>query len=148
MSASSRQPDSRVTIKSLIAFLCLAIAAHGVTVLCAQFGSGHHSEAEIAHMTPEQRVDEYCREYVRNDVSHMEYGKLLADYIMRDGLKAVPALVKAINEFDPMRSRSGGDKDRACEAAEVMLSDIDQRLVACNSDSASGQLDSFCRVTI
>jgi hypothetical protein len=94
-----------------------------------QIGNGHKSEAELSRMSAEQHVNEYCREYARHDVSHMEYGNLLADYIMLDGLKAIPALVKAINEFDPTRSTSKGEKDRVCEAAEVMLSDIDQHVV-------------------
>lgn len=92
---------------------------------CAQ-KQDHKSESEIARMTPEQRVEEYCREHIRHGLWDRDYLDLLDNYIMRDGLKAVPALVKAINEFDPTSSRGGGkDKDEASRAAGISLGSLD-----------------------
>lgn len=116
-------------MRVMIRLATLIFIGQGVAAFCGQSGSGHKSEAEIARMTPEQRVDEYCREYLRHDVWHRDYSHLLANYIMRDGLEAVPALAKIIKEFDPTRSGGWGDKNRTSETAEVMLSDIDQRVV-------------------
>jgi hypothetical protein len=101
----------------MLAFLVLAIAAQGVGVLCAQFGSGHKSEAEIARMTPEQRVEEYCSEYVRHNYWHRAYDYLLADRIMADGLKAFPTLTRMINEFDPTQ-RKGRSRERDVSFAD------------------------------
>jgi hypothetical protein len=77
-------------------------------------------------MTPEQRVREYCEEYSRHGLWHRDYIKLLDDSIMRDGLKAVPAMVKIVNEFDPTNFRIGGrDKDDASYAAQMLLGGLD-----------------------
>jgi len=48
-------------------------------------------KGEIARMTPEQRAEEYCREYGRHGYSDSEYLDLLGHYIDRNGLKALRA---------------------------------------------------------
>jgi hypothetical protein len=52
-----------------------------------QWFGGHKSKAEVERMTPEQRVQEYCREYVRRDWAWFDYGELVESYIFRDGIK-------------------------------------------------------------
>jgi hypothetical protein len=94
---------------------------------CAQL-SGHKSEAEIARMTPEQRVEEYCKEYVRHNYWHRAYDYLLADHVMVDGSRALQTLTRIINEFDPtQRKGRGREKDAACYAAEGLLGQLDHR---------------------
>jgi hypothetical protein len=63
-------------MRLMIGLLVVAIA-HDVSALSTQFGSAHKSEAEIARMAPEQRVEEYCKEYVRHSYWHRAYGVLL-----------------------------------------------------------------------
>jgi len=93
---------------------------------CAQFGGGHKPKAEIARMTPEQHVEEYCREYARHSYSDSEYLDLLGQYIDRDGLKALPGLVKIVDDYDPTRSKfNSKENDARCFAAEGLLSQID-----------------------
>lgn len=97
-------------------------------MLCAQLEGGHKSAAEIARMTPEQRVEEYCKEYVRHNLWHRPYDYLLADQIMADGPRALPTLTRMIDEFDPtQRKKKGRERDAACYAAEGLLSQMDHR---------------------
>lgn len=113
-------------MKSVVPFLALAIASLGIGALCGQSGSVHKSDVEMARMTPEQRVEEYCREYARHGLWHRDYTKSLGDSIMRDGLRAVPPLVKIIGEFDPT-SPGSDDKNKyeASSAAAILLGSLD-----------------------
>jgi hypothetical protein len=90
----------------------------------------HKSEAEISRMTPEQRVHEYCDEYHRHSLWDSDYIDLLSQYIRRDGVKSLPAIVQIMDEFDPTNSKgkSNKKKDRA-SAAGTLLSEIDGRLI-------------------
>jgi hypothetical protein len=90
----------------------------------------HKSEAEISRMTPAQRVHEYCDEYHRHSLWDSDYIDLLSQYIRRDGVKSLPAIVQIISEFDPTNSKgkSNKKKDRA-SAAQTLLSEIDGRLI-------------------
>jgi hypothetical protein len=66
----------------------LALMASVVlAALPGQWFSRHKSKAEVERMTPEQRVQEYCREYVRRDWAWFDYGELVESYIFRDGIK-------------------------------------------------------------
>lgn len=113
-------------MRSALAFLALAIASLGLGATCNQSGSGHKSGAEIERMTAEQLVQEYCTEYFRHGLWDRDYMSLLDDSIMRDGLKAVPAMVKVINEFDPTNFRTvGRDREDASYAAEILLGSLD-----------------------
>src|SRR5262249_61283721 len=75
----------------------------------------HKSEAEIARMTAEQLVEEYCREYRhRYDVLD-RHRDLLEEYISRDAVKAMYASARVIDKYDP-KTREDGSKtngDRA-----------------------------------
>ncbi len=95
----------------------------------AQF-SRHKSETEIARMTPEQRVEEYCTEYVRHSVTDDDYQHLLESCIGHDGVKAVPHLVKIIDVYDPARLQAGGkERSERFDAASILLSEMDETVV-------------------
>jgi len=95
--------------------------------LCAQFGSGHKSEEQIARMTPDQRVEEFCKEHARHLFSfHDEYEDLLKGYLFKDGLKVIPQVIREIEAYDPTRRESAGQqKFRRYEAAVFILSQFD-----------------------
>jgi len=100
------------------------------TGFCAQFGNGHKSEKQIAMMTPEQHVDEACREYARHGLSDSGYQDLLESYISRDGLKAVPRLTAIIDDYDPAGSAGDSKEGKArSEASEGFLGYIDGNVV-------------------
>jgi hypothetical protein len=68
----------------------------------------HKSEAEIAAMTPAQRVDEYLKEinYHRGDgIANYTNGRdqrdVINGYILKDGVKALPALAEIANRYHP-----------------------------------------------
>jgi hypothetical protein len=62
----------------------------------------HKSEAQIASLTPAQRVDEWVNElvYHRFDLSD-EHESIIEKYILQDGLKALPRMIEIIDEYDP-----------------------------------------------
>ena len=135
-------------MKLTFTIVALALAAQCVSALCAQLGSGHKSEAEIARMTPEQRVEEYCKEYVRHSYWHRAYDDLLEDSIMRDGLNGLPALVRIINEYDPTR-REGRSRERnaGSYAAQGLLSMMDHNLVRLRAvDDGRTAVDALSRL--
>jgi hypothetical protein len=108
--------------KGLIA---LALFVSLPQMCCAQVHA-HKSDSDVARMTPEQRVQEYCTELFRHGLWHREYMSLLDDSIMRDGLKGVPAMVDVIDKFDPANVRtSGRGRDDQSYAAEILLGGLD-----------------------
>ena len=95
--------------------------------LSAQSAFQHKSAEEIAAMTPEQRVIEYCTDYV-NHGPHLpnDYNKVLNKALFNDGVKVFPYLIKIFDEFKPDKMRYGADKRyRYFEAATFLLADID-----------------------
>jgi hypothetical protein len=115
----------KVALACLV-FLFIGQSAAGV---CVQF-SGHKSEDEIARMTPLQRVEEFCREYVRHGYRDSDYGDLLDSYISRDGVKALPPIIKIIEEYDPTRpGGSGKQKSERCDAVIGLLPKMDANVV-------------------
>src|SRR5436190_7962399 len=75
----------------------------------------HKSEAEIAAMTPAQRVDEYADEQAYHKYDYLDQQhELISKYILRDGLKELPRMIEIMNEYDPTRedSRSGHKGER------------------------------------
>jgi len=99
-------------------------------VLCAQFGSGHKSEEQIARMTPDQRVEEFCKERARHTFSfHNTYEDIIKDYLFKDGLKVMPQMIREIEANDPTRRESAGQqKFRRYEAAAIILSQLDYQV--------------------
>lgn len=113
-------------MKARIALTILTLLMFGLQACFAQTKS-HKTESTIAGMTPEERVAEYCAEYYHHGLAHREYGVILFNYIRRDGLKAVPAITRIINEFDPTTSQGKRrDKDAAAYKAEILLASLDR----------------------
>jgi len=77
----------------------------------AQFGCGHKSEEQIAQMTPDQRVEEFCHEHARRlFLFHDEYEDLLYSYLSKDGLKVMSQVIREIDAYDPTRRESAGQQ--------------------------------------
>jgi len=115
-------------MKLIILFLCL-ISFAPFTVQAAKYR--HKSEAEIAQMTPAQRVDEYADEqaYHKYDVLD-EHSELIEKYIRVDGLKALPRLIEIIDEYDPRRSSGkSGRKAERFDGMWILLSNLDNFVV-------------------
>lgn len=90
----------------------------------------HKSEAEIAQMTPAQRVDEWVNEYVYHRFDLHEQKDLLRKYVILDGLKAMPRIIEIVNEYDPTRFREGkGRRGERFDACWQMLGYIDHDTV-------------------
>jgi hypothetical protein len=90
----------------------------------------HKSEAEIAKMTPDQRVQEYCDEYYHHAFWDSDYIDMIDNYILQDGTKVLPAITRTINEFDPTTSKGKSrQKDARAFAAEGLLSQVDGRII-------------------
>src|SRR5881227_3294960 len=72
----------------------------------------HKSEAELAAMTPSQRVDEYADEqaYHKYDLLADHQYELIHKYIVQDGLKALPHMIEIINEYDPAKPSATSDR--------------------------------------
>jgi|SRR5947209_7404870 len=91
----------------------------------------HKSEAEIARMTPAQRVDEWCYEQVnhRFDLDDNQ-GELIEKYIWRDGLAALPRIIEILDEYYPTRaSCRSGNKGERFDAVLMLLDVLDHRVV-------------------
>lgn len=96
----------------------------------------HKSEAEIAAMTPAQRVDEWINE----QVYHQKYwetdrqDELIRKYLLLDGMKAVPRLTELIDAYDPTKFREGkGELDERFDNAYYFLHFIDNLKVRLRS---------------
>lgn len=91
----------------------------------------HKPEAEIARMTPAQRVDEYAEEQAHHKYDFLdEQGHLLEKYIWRDGLAALPRMIEIMDEYDPTRaSGKRGHKGERFDAMWMLLFDLDNHVV-------------------
>lgn len=95
--------------------------------LFAQNTFQHKSAAVIEAMTPEQRVIEYCTDYVSHG-PHLpsEYTKVLDKALFNDGIKVFPSLIKIFDEFEPNTMKFGVDKSyRYYEGAIFILGNMD-----------------------
>lgn len=98
----------------------------------------HKSEGDLARMTPEQRAEEYCNEYARHGLYHLEYGELLDRYIFLQPLSVAAQMAKIIDAYDPRnKSRSREKADRAYEAG-ILVTSIDERAIRLRA-SAEGR---------
>ena len=95
--------------------------------LFAQSTYRHKSEAEIAQMTPEQRVLEYCDHSVNHAIHFPnDYTKFFDQLLAKDGVKVFPPIIKILDEFDPAKMTYGFDKHfKRYEAVQLLLLDID-----------------------
>ena len=110
--------------------LLLSLFTFGPIVdVCAQYR--HKSEAEIAAMTPAQRVDEYADEqaYHKYDILDKQ-NELISKYVRRDGLKALPRMIEIMDDYDPTRDRGqSGHKGERFDAMSILLADLDSNIV-------------------
>ncbi|MEJ7848177.1 MAG: hypothetical protein WKF92_08835 [Pyrinomonadaceae bacterium] len=84
----------------------------------------HKSEAEIARMTPEQRIEEQISEGEHlSDLSDKQ-SYLIQKYRRIDGLKGSMHLIQLIETYNPKRLR-----DSRYSTAVMMASDIDERVI-------------------
>jgi hypothetical protein len=115
-------------MRTALGLLLIILMAH--PALCAQFGSDHKSEEQIARMTPDQRVKEYCREHTQHLFpSHREYVALLTKHLRQDGIKVTPQVIREIEAYDPTRRESAGEqKFRRYEGANFILDVLDVKV--------------------
>lgn len=91
----------------------------------------HKSEAEIARLTPAQRVNEWVEEQVhhRYDLDD-DHEDLIKKYVLRDGLAALPRMIEIMDEYDPTRFREGaGRRGERFDACWLMLGYMDHQAV-------------------
>lgn len=81
----------------------------------------HKTEAEIAWMTPEQRIDETIMEESERTMDHEKYRLLLQRYRRNDGLKGWKHLIELIDSYVPKT------RDSRYSSAMRMAEDIDER---------------------
>ncbi len=122
----------------VIGLLVLVSMARGVVGLGAQFNH-HKSEGDLARMTPEQRAEEYCGEYVRHGLYHSDYFDLLHRYVYLQPIRVAAHLAKIIDGYDPRQAkgRNREKADRAYEAG-ILLVGIDESAVRLRA-SAEGR---------
>ena len=112
-------------MKAVIIFLCFICFTSCLTN--AQTYK-HKTEAEIAALTPAQRVDEWVNEVVRHE-KYWETDKqdeLIKKYLLLDGMKTVPRLTEIIEEYDPTQFPEGkGRRGKRFDAGVEMLYFID-----------------------
>ena len=106
--------------------LVLSLLTFGPFVdVCAQYR--HKSEAEIAAMTPAQRVDEYADEQAFHKYEFLDQQhELISKYILRDGFKALPRMNEIIGEYDPRTASGKADhKGERFDAMWMLLGALD-----------------------
>jgi hypothetical protein len=100
-----------------------------VGCVCGQVNR-HKSELEISQMTPAQRVQEYCDEYYHHAFWDRDYIDILNETILKDEIKALPAITQIIDEFDPTNPKTNSrERDARAFAAEGLLSQVDGNVV-------------------
>jgi len=105
---------------------------------CGQYR--HPSEAEIAAMTPTQRVEEYANEqaFHKYDIVDKQ-NDLIRKYLQRDGLNAVRRIIEIINEYDPTNAAGrSANKGERFDAMWMLLGELDNRVVRLRA-SADGR---------
>jgi hypothetical protein len=115
-------------MKSILLLLCLV--SFSPSAICAPTYK-HKSEAEIARMTPAQRVDEYAEEQAHHKYDFLDdQYRLIEKYIWRDGLSALPRMIEIMDEYDPTRaSGRRGHKGERFDAMWMLLADLDNHAV-------------------
>jgi hypothetical protein len=111
-----------------ISVCILAWLASG-DILRAQAFNHHKSRAQIERMSPDERVEEYCREYAVHSDRDLDYVEMLNEFIDRDGLAGLPRMIKEINDFDPSPRAYKRERDARCFMAVVLLGDVDETVV-------------------
>lgn len=91
----------------------------------------HKSEAEIARLTPSQRIDEDAEEQVHHRFDVLDdHFVLIEKYIRIDGLKALPRIIEIMDEYDPTRaSGRRGHRGERFDAMWMLLGNLDGHVV-------------------
>jgi hypothetical protein len=108
----------------------------------------HKSEAEIAAMTPSQRVDEWVNEQLHHQPSLSDdYDLVIKKYILRDGLKALPRIIDIMDEYDLSRFSEGkGKRGERFDACIILFSYLDELAVRLRgSENGRRAIDSLKR---
>lgn len=103
----------------------------------------HKTEAEIARMTPAQRIDELIMEDDNHYAGDDHQGYLIQKYIRKDGVKGWAHLIELIDTYNPKRLQ-----DVRSSRAVLIASDIDDYSVRLRG-SPEGQkiIDAIERVS-
>ncbi len=115
-------------MKATILLLCLMSFAP--LVVQAQKYK-HKTEAELAQMTSAQLADDYVNEKIYHDfnLDDDQYWVIIQQF-RKDGAKALPRIIKIINEYDPTKSTGrNGKKGERFDAAVDLLEDLDENVV-------------------
>ena len=122
--------------------LLLVLSSVPFTEGCAQFRHSsapppdvgqyrHKSDAELAAMTPSQRVDEFAAEqaFHKYDVLDEQF-EAIHKFIIRDGTKALPRIIQIIDEYDPSTELGrANQKGERFDAMWMLLNDLDTSVV-------------------
>ena len=116
--------SARILVVSMI---CVWQSAASGTLRAYGQKYKHKSEAEIARLTPAQRVEEWVNEQVHHRYDVLDdHGDIIKKYILRDGLKALPRMIEIMDEYDPTRFREGkGARGERFDACWLMFGYID-----------------------
>lgn len=117
-----------------LASLGLSLSVDG----CAQYR--HKTEAEIAAMTPAQRIDEYANEQAFHKYDILDkQNQLISKYLRRDGLNALPRMIEIMNEYDPANAAGrDANKGERFDAMWMLLGELDNQVVRLRA-SAEGR---------
>jgi hypothetical protein len=112
------------TMKPLLLLILLVCASSALQVQAYK----HKSEADIARMTPAQRVDEYIKEFAHRFDLYDLNSDTIEKYILQDGLKVLPRIIEIMDQYDPTKwsGRTHGKGERF-EACWVMFNRIDRK---------------------
>lgn len=96
---------------------------------CVEENYKHKTEAEIAAMTPAQRINEEVKEqfYHMPAGAGDPYPSLLPEYIRKDGVKAMPVLTEMANQYNP-NTTSRCERMRFF-VAFLIANDIDEAVI-------------------
>jgi hypothetical protein len=90
-------------------------------------GYRHKSEAEIARMTPRDRVDEFAQEQAKHKYDFLDdQWVVIEKHIWRDGLTALPRIIEIINDYDQHAKKHKAER---FDAMWMLLEDLDNHVI-------------------
>lgn len=125
-------------MNALIVILLVATNIFGCD--CQKLNYKHKSEAEIAAMTPAQRIDEMVSEQLYHMLSLSdETADIINDYIHKDGVKILPISTEYLNDYDPGHPDCEDRKGMRFFVAGAYLGDLDSTVIRLRA-STEGRL--------
>jgi len=105
----------------------------------------HKSEAEIARMTPAQRIDEQISEHENHGLELSDkQSALITRYRRRDGLRGVEYVIQLIDAYQPKRTN-----DIRFHHAVMMATEIDEHVIRLRSSPDGRQaIDAIERLSV